>query len=360
MSIRDNIRHMKPYTPGEQPRFEGMVKLNTNENPYPPHPAVIEALRSIRGEELLLYPDPNAEPLRSAIAEYHGLDASSVFVGVGSDDVLAMCFMTLLQGEEALLLPDLSYSFYPIWADLFSVRTETIALREDFTIPVEEFRRPSQAVLFPNPNAPTGLLLPLSGIEELLCQNKDRLVLVDEAYIDFAEEGSSAVSLLSGYENLLVLRTFSKSRAMAGMRIGYALGAPYLIEALNHAKHSYNSYTMNLPAIRGGCASLKEEAYFREQLSKVRATRERFTSSLRALGFRVLPSESNFVFASPPDGDGAGFYAALREKKIFVRYFTSDERLLPFVRISIGTDEEMTLLLKEAESFVRVQNNQGV
>lgn len=340
MNWKDAIRKVTPYTPGEQPKEEKIIKLNTNENPYPPSPFVFRAMQDEGEGPLQKYPDPTAGELVRALAEYHGVESDRVFVGVGSDDVLGMAFLTFFNSGDPILFPNISYSFYPVWAELLKIPFVTPKLREDYTIDPKDYLCPNGGIVFPNPNAPTGILMPLAGVEEILAGNPDSLVIVDEAYIDFAPEGSSALNLLDRYENLLVVRTFSKSRSMAGMRIGYAIGSKEIIAALQAVKYSYNSYTMNRPSICWGVASVKDDAYFRETVEKIRNTRERFTKELKELGFRVLPSQANFVFAGHPDHPAKELFQAAREAGIFFRYF-DQPGIDSFLRITIGTDEEM-------------------
>ena len=291
---KKNIRQVVPYVPGEQPKCTSMIKLNTNENPYPPAPGVKEMCSHI--DDLRLYPDPAAFLLVNAIAEYKGLDAEQVFVGVGSDDVLAMSFLTFFNGDEPIFFPDITYSFYDVWAELFRVPYKTQPLDENFLIKKEDYYSKNGGVIFPNPNAPTGVLMPLSDIRDILDHNQDVIVIVDEAYIDFG--GVSAQSLLNDYENLLIVQTFSKSRSMAGMRIGYAMGSAELIKALNDVKYSFNSYTMNRPSILLGVESIKDEEYFLETTDKIMETREWFKGEMKKLGFSFPDSKANFIFAT--------------------------------------------------------------
>ena len=287
---RENIRQVEPYTPGEQPKETGIVKLNTNENPYPPSPKVNEIHENLG--DLRLYPDPTAGALVEAIAQYHNVDRSQVFVGVGSDDVLAMSFLTFFNSQKPILFPDITYSFYDVWAGLYRIPYETPALTEDFKIRKEDYYKENGGVIFPNPNAPTGICENLTFVEDILKHNQDVVVIVDEAYIDFG--GATALPLLEKYENLLVVRTFSKSRSMAGLRIGYAIGNQELIKALNDVKYSFNSYTMNLPSILLGTASLKDESYFRETTEKIMETRSWFESEMQKLGFS-FPDSGNMI-----------------------------------------------------------------
>lgn len=337
---RENIRQVEPYTPGEQPKETGIVKLNTNENPYPPSPKVNEIHENLG--DLRLYPDPTAGALVEAIAQYHNVDRSQVFVGVGSDDVLAMSFLTFFNSQKPILFPDITYSFYDVWAGLYRIPYETPALTEDFKIRREDYYKENGGVIFPNPNAPTGIYENLTFVEDILKHNQDVVVIVDEAYIDFG--GATALPLLEKYENLLVVRTFSKSRSMAGLRIGYAIGNPELIKALNDVKYSFNSYTMNLPSILLGTASLKDESYFRETTEKIMETRSWFESEMQKLGFSFPDSKANFIFASHKEVPAKEIFEAAKEHKIYVRYFAKP-RIDNYLRISIGTREEMQKLL---------------
>ena len=334
-----NIRQVVPYVPGEQPKKDKMIKLNTNENPYPPSPKVMEAMKDpLMFEKLRLYPDPTASMLVEAIADYKGLSKEQVFVGVGSDDVLAMAFLTYFNSELPIFFPDITYSFYDVWADLFRIPYKTMPLDEDFHIRKEDYYEANGGVIFPNPNAPTGVLMPLADIEDILQHNQDVIVIVDEAYIDFG--GISAQELLSHYENLLVVQTFSKSRSMAGIRIGYAMGSAELIKALNDVKYSFNSYTMNQPSILWGKASIEDDAYFRETVEKIIETREWFKGEMKRLGFSFQDSMSNFLFATHETIPARDIFAAAREQDIYVRYFDKP-RIDNYLRITIGTREEM-------------------
>ena len=337
----ENIRRVEPYVPGEQPKNGNVVKLNTNENPYPPAPGVEKARLAFSDDSLRLYPDPAASSLTDVLAEYYGLDSDQVFVGVGSDDVLAMAFLTFFNSELPVLFPDITYSFYSVWADLYRIPYERPALDENFRIVKEDYYRPNGGIIFPNPNAPTSLVEPLSFIRDMLEHNQVSVVIVDEAYIDFG--GESAVSLLKEYENLLVVQTFSKSRSMAGMRIGYAMGNSSLIRALNDVKYSYNSYTMNRPSLVMGVEAVKDDAYFRETIQKIIKTREEAKSRLADLGFTCLDSASNFLFATHKRVPAKQIFTELKEEGIFVRYFNS-ARIDNYLRITVGTPEEMEKL----------------
>ena len=344
---KKNIRQVVPYVPGEQPKETDVIKLNTNENPYPPSPKVKELCGRI--ENLRLYPDPAASRLVNAIADYKGLDRSQVFVGVGSDDVLAMIFMTFFNSKKPILFPDITYSFYDVWADMLRIPYETKALDDAFEIRVEDYYGENGGVIFPNPNAPTGILMPLDKIEDIIAHNRDVIVVVDEAYIDFG--GVSALPLIEKYDNLLIVQTFSKSRSMAGMRIGYAMGNAKLIRYINDVKYSFNSYTMNRTALALGVEAIRDRAYFEETRKKIIDTREHFVEELKGLGFRVLPSKANFVFAASDRMRGERFFNELRKYDIIVRHF-KDEKIADYVRITIGTPEEMELLISATRKIL--------
>ena len=315
-AFEKNIRKVEPYVPGEQPQRK-VIKLNTNENPYAPAPGVTKALEEMDTDRLRLYPDPTAAPLVNALADFYHVN--QVFVGVGSDDVLSMCFLTFFNSEKPVFFPDITYSFYKVWADLYRIPYECQKLDENFKIVKEDYYKENGGVIFPNPNAPTSHYEDLSVIREILDHNQDVIVIVDEAYIDFA--GESALSLLDDYENLLIVQTFSKSRSMAGMRIGYAFGSPELIKALNDVKFSFNSYTMNMTSIKYGVASINDKAYFEECVDKIITTREKAKKSLSELGFTCPDSKANFIFAAHKSVPAKEIFEKLKEKKIFVRYF---------------------------------------
>ena len=341
-----NFRDVEPYTPGEQPKNRNVIKLNTNENPYPPSPAVEKALREMDLARLRKYPDPAAEELTEAIADYYGITKDRVFPGVGSDDVIGMAFLTFFNGPKPVLFPNITYSFYDVWADLFKIPYETPALNENFEVVPEDYFRENGGIVLANPNAPTGVELPLDQLEEIIRRNQASVVIVDEAYVDFG--GESALGLTEKYENLLVVQTFSKSRSFAGMRIGFAMGHPDLIAALNRVKYSYNSYTMNTPSIILGAAAIRDRAYFEETTGKIIRTRERVKKELAALGFTFGDSKSNFIFAKREGTDAEKLFRTLKETGIYVRWF-SKPLIRDYLRISIGTDEEMDCLL----SFLR-------
>lgn len=338
----DKLRRIDPYVPGEQPKTANIIKLNANENPYPPAPGVTEVLRTFDAAKLAVYPDANAKALKTVLAEREGLKPSQVFLGNGSDDVLALAFQSFFCSGEPILYPDITYSFYPVWCDLLRIPYETVPLDESFCINLRDYDKPNGGVILPNPNAPTGRALSLAEIEDLLQHNADCVVIIDEAYVDFGAE--SAISLIEKYENLLVVQTSSKSRSLAGMRIGYAFGSETLISTLEAVKNSYNSYTMDSLALAVGGASIRDEAYFRETCRKVAATRDRAADELRALGFEVTPSLANFLFATHPKKAAPEIFSALREKGIFIRYFKLP-RIDNHLRITVGTDEQMDALI---------------
>lgn len=345
-----NIRQVVPYVPGEQPAGDKIVKLNTNENPYPPAPGVKKVLEEMEADRLRKYPDPTASILVKELASYYGLNEDQVFVGVGSDDVLAMSFLTFFNSDKPVLFPDVTYSFYKVWADLFKVPFETPVLKEDFTIDVKDYEKENGGVIFPNPNAPTGIAQDLSDIEDILQHNQDVVVIVDEAYIDFG--GHSALELIDRYENLLVVQTFSKSRSLAGMRIGYAFGNKQLIKYLNDVKYSFNSYTMNYPSLVIGRAALADRAYFEETRNKIIATRERVKKELAGLGFTFGDSMANFLFITHEKVAARELFEALKIKKIYVRYFNKP-RIDNYLRVTIGTDEEMDALLAFFRDYLK-------
>lgn len=334
---------LTPYVPGEQPKLANLVKLNTNENPYGPSPKVLEALRAEAAETLRLYPDPNSDRLREAIAVFHGVEAGQVFVGNGSDEVLAHAFLALLKHDTPILFPDISYSFYPVYCGLYEIEYREIPLTDTFEISVDDYFVPNGGIIFPNPNAPTARLLSLGEIERLLEKNTGSVVVVDEAYIDFG--GESAVRLVNQYPQLLVVHTLSKSHSLAGLRVGYAIGQAELIQALVRVKDSFNSYPLDRFAQAGAIASMQDREYFDQTRRKVMATRERLVSDLAGLGFEVLPSAANFVFARHPRKDGYELAQALRERSIIVRHFKKPARIAPFLRITVGTDDQCQALV---------------
>lgn len=341
MSWENNVRKVVPYTPGEQPKLSDITKLNTNENPYPPAPGVQEILNTFDIALMRKYPDPNAQILVDAIAKTYGVKSSQVFVGVGSDDVISMAFMTFFNGNKPILFPDVTYSFYDVWADVYRIPYKTVPLNDDFAIDPKDYAQPNGGIIFPNPNAPTGVLESLDTIEEIIKSNPDSIVIVDEAYIDFG--GQSALPLLEKYENLLVVQTFSKSRSMAGMRIGFAIGSEKLIKFMNDVKFSVNSYTMNQLTLLCGAKTLEDDAYFRETTGKIVATREDAKKRLAELGFSFTDSYSNFLFAKHNSADASVIFEKLKERRIFVRYWHKP-RISQYLRITVGTPEEMEKL----------------
>lgn len=346
----ENVRKVIPYTPGEQPNQPDMIKLNTNENPYPPAPGAEKALKEMDIDAMRLYPDPAAYDLVHAIAQMYSLKDEQVFVGVGSDDVLAMSFLTFFNSEKPVLFPDITYSFYDVWADLFKIPYERPALDENFHIKKEDYFRENGGVIFPNPNAPTGVEMPLEDVEEIIRHNQDVIVIVDEAYVDFG--GKSALPLIEKYDNLLVVQTFSKSRSLAGMRIGFACGNEKLIKYLNDVKYSFNSYTMDRTALAAGVAAVKDQAYFQETCNKIIETREWTKKELKALGFSFQDSMSNFIFAAHETCPAGKIFEALREKHIYVRYFPKG-RTNNFLRITIGTQEEMQTFINVLKDYLK-------
>nr|WP_297769499.1 histidinol-phosphate transaminase [uncultured Butyrivibrio sp.] len=349
MSWEENVRKVIPYTPGEQPKIKNIIKLNTNENPYPPAPAVEEALRNMDADAFRKYPDPGCSRLVNAIADFYKVDKDNVFVGVGSDDVLSMAFLTFFNSNKPVLFPDITYSFYDVWAQLYRIPYEQIPLKSDFTIEPSDYFRENGGIVIANPNAPTGVELSLSAIEEIVKRNPDVVVIVDEAYVDFG--GESALPLIDKYDNLLVVQTFSKSRSMAGMRIGYAFGSKKLIGYLSDAKFSFNSYTMNMPSLELGALAIEDRDYFEKTRSMIIKTRERTKDELSKLGFVFADSKTNFIFAMHPDRPGKELFEYLRQHDIIVRRFDLP-RISEYLRISIGTDEEMDTLISVLKEII--------
>ena len=351
MAVREellrNIRSVEPYVPGEQPQHK-VVKLNTNENPYPPAPGVERVLKEMDTDRFRLYPDPTADELVGSLADYYGVGKDQVFVGVGSDDVLAVAFMTFFNGKKPIFFPDITYSFYPVWAELFGIPYEKKAVNDAFEIQKEDYYAENGGVVFPNPNAPTGAFLSLEVVEDIIQHNQDVVVIVDEAYIDFG--GDTAKELTRKYDNVLVVQTYSKSRSLAGLRIGYAIGNKELIKAMNDVKYSYNSYTMNEPSIVLGTAVLEDEEYFQETRKKIIETREWFQIEMRKIGFSFADSKANFIFATHESVPAKEIFEAAKKAKIYVRYF-DQPRINNYLRITIGTREEMETLLDFLKEF---------
>lgn len=351
MSWEENVRKVDPYVAGEQPRQKGVIKLNTNECPYPPAPEVNKIAKELDYDRLRLYPDMNAEKLVNALAEYYRVKPEQVFVGVGSDDVLAMSFMTFFNGDKPILFPDITYSFYDVWADVFRIPYKVCPLDENFCIRKEDYLIPNGGIIIPNPNAPTGVLEDISVFEEILKANPDSVVIIDEAYVDFG--GISMVPFVEKYDNLMVVQTFSKSRAMAGLRIGFAIANEKMIRYLKDVKFSFNSYTMNMPTIEMGAAAVRDDAYFKETVGKIIKTREWTKEQLRRLGFEFADSKSNFLFATHKNVPAKEIFLALKENNIYVRYWNKP-RIDNYLRITIGTDEQMQKLVAFLENYLSV------
>ena len=343
-------RELSPYVPGEQPRVADLVKLNTNENPFGPSPKALEAMRAAAADSLRLYPDPEATDLRDALATHHGVTPEQVFVGNGSDEVLAHAFVALLKQSKPLLYPDITYSFYPVWAQLFDVTVKTVPLDDDLRVRVDDYRRDAGSIILPTANAPPGIALPRTEIERLLDAHASIPVLIDEAYVDFG--GESAVPAIADHPNLLIVRTMSKARGLAGLRVGYALGDAGLLEALTRVKDSFNSYPIGTVAQAGAAASVRDEAYFRECCARIIAGREAMTQALVERGFVVLPSSANFIFARHPDRDGPELAAELRARAVLVRHFNKP-RTAPYLRITVGTEEDTARLIAAVDDILK-------
>ncbi len=343
------VKNLTPYVPGEQPKLSQLIKLNTNESPYGPSPNALAAIASANTDGLRLYPDPNSDPLKQAIAKVHGVKSDQVFVGNGSDEVLAHAFLGLLKHEDPILFPDITYSFYPVYCNLYDISFKNIPLDEDFAINTKDYIRKNGGIIFPNPNAPTGRALPLADIKALLESNTESVVVIDEAYVDYGTE--SAVALVNQFPNLLVTHTLSKSYALAGLRVGYAVGHPDLIEALERVKNSFNSYPIDKLAMAGAVAAIEDQEYLHSISKAVIQTRETLVKDLSQLGFETIPSQANFVFTKHPSKDAAAIAAALREKHIIVRHFKLP-RIDQHLRITIGTDEQCAALIKELKEIV--------
>lgn len=348
-SWENNMREVTPYVPGEQPQLDDVIKLNTNENPYPPSPLVRQAQKAFDPDCLRLYPDPSADKLVGALARRYGVEKEQIFVGVGSDDVLSTAFLTCFNSGRPILFPDITYSFYDVWANVYRIPYIQLPLDSQLRIVKEDYYQENGGIIFPNPNAPTGVLMPLADVEDILMHNPGVIVIVDEAYIDFG--GVSALPLLEKYENLLVVQTFSKSRSMAGLRIGYAIGSSKVIAHMQAVKESVNSYTMNRYALEIGVCAVEDEAYFQAACKKIIATRERVKKELAALGFSFPDSSANFIFATHRQVPAQELYEALRQQRIYVRYFAKT-RIDNYLRITVGTDEQMDTMLAFLRAYL--------
>lgn len=350
MSWENNVRKVQPYVAGEQPKKSNVIKLNTNESPYPPAPGVRKMAEEIEYDRLRLYPDTDSTMLVKELADYYDVRPEQVFVGVGSDDVLATAFVTFFDSGKPVLFPDITYSFYDVWAELYRIPYKRCPLKDDWHIDASDYKQPNGGVILANPNAPTGLMEDLDTIEEILKANQDVVVIVDEAYVDFG--GVSALPLLKKYDNLLVVQTFSKSRSMAGLRIGFCIGSEKMIKYLNDVKFSINSYTMNLPSQMLGVEAVRDDAYFKETTQKIINTRERVKQELKELGFTFPDSKTNFIFASHKSVPAQELFEALREKDIYVRFWNK-ERINNCLRITIGTDEQMDTMLSFLKEYLK-------
>lgn len=348
----DIVHELTPYVPGEQPKVDDLIKLNTNENPYGPSPKAVEAIKAATADQLRLYPDPSSTRLKQAVADYHGLTMNEVFVGNGSDEVLAHIFKALLKHDRPVLFPDITYSFYPVYCGLYGIEYDAIPLDRRFEINIHDYDRPNGGIIFPNPNAPTGIPLELKRVEAILQKNRYSVVVVDEAYVDFGTE--SAVRLIKNYPNLLVTQTLSKSRSLAGLRVGYALGHSDLIDALTRVKDSFNSYPVDRLAEAGAIAAIQDVDYFEQTCQRVIKTREALVRRLEAMAFTVLPSGGNFIFAKHAAMDGAEIAEKLREHKIIVRHFSRPARIVPYLRITVGTERQTEQLLSVIEEILSV------
>lgn len=346
---KENLRKITPYVPGEQSKNKNIVKLNANENPYPPSPKAIEALKSFNSERLRYYPNANSTELKEALAEYYNVDIENIFVGNGSDDVLAIAFQSFFNSDKPIVYPDLTYSFYPVWCDLFGIPYKTYPVDDNFRIIPEDYKEANGGVVIPNPNAPTSIGEGLDFVEKIMQYNPDSVVIIDEAYVDFG--GTSSVELTNKYKNLLITGTFSKSRSLAGLRIGFAVGSKELISVMEAVKNSYNSYTVDSVSIAMGTASIRDNEYFKATCKRIIDTRERFTKEMKELGFKVLDSSTNFIFATHSNLSMKDMFEYLKTKNVFIRYF-SLPRIDNYTRITIGTDEEMDILLKEIKEYI--------
>lgn len=348
-----NLRNIEPYVPGEQSKDKDIVKINANENPYPPSPKAAEVLKSFDTNKLRFYPSANSTKLKEAIAKYYKVDVSNVFVGNGSDDVLAVAFQSFFNSDKPIVYPDLTYSFYPVWCSLFGIKYKNYPVGDDFRINPEDYKEKNGGVVIPNPNAPTSLGEGLDFVEKILNYNQDSVVIIDEAYVDFG--GTSSIPLIDKYENLLVTGTFSKSRSLAGLRIGFAIGSKALIDVMEAVKNSYNSYTVDSLSIEMGAASIEDDEYFKSTCKKVIKTRERVTLELEKLGFDVLDSQTNFIFVTHNKHNMKSLFEYLKTQKVFIRYF-SLPRIENYVRITIGTNEEMDIFLEKTKEFILNDN----
>lgn len=348
-----NLRNIEPYVPGEQSKDKDIVKINANENPYPPSPKAAEVLKSFDTNKLRFYPSANSTKLKEAIAKYYKVDVSNVFVGNGSDDVLAVAFQSFFNSDKPIVYPDLTYSFYPVWCSLFGIKYKNYPVGDDFRINPEDYKEKNGGVVIPNPNAPTSLGEGLDFVEKILNYNQDSVVIIDEAYVDFG--GTSSIPLIDKYENLLVTGTFSKSRSLAGLRIGFAIGSKALIDVMEAVKNSYNSYTVDSLSIEMGAASIEDDEYFKSTCKKVIETRQRVTLELEKLGFDVLDSQTNFIFATHNEHNMKSLFEYLKTQKVFIRYF-SLPRIENYVRITIGTNEEMDIFLEKTKEFILNDN----
>lgn len=351
-SWKDNLRMIEPYVPGEQPDLPDMIKLNTNENPYPPSPKVQEVLDQYDINALRLYPDPNSQHLVDAIAEYNGVNSDQVFVGVGSDDVLAIAFMTFFNSKKPILFPDITYSFYDVWAELFQIPYVQKPLDDHFEFVRSDYYGENGGIVIANPNAPTGVVQELDALRDIIDHNRDVVVIIDEAYVDFSDH--SALELIKEYDNVLIVQTYSKSRSLAGMRIGHAMGSAELIAAMNDVRFSYNSYPMTRLSVEIGAAAIRDKAYFEEMRKRVVDTREWTKKELTRLGFTFGDSKTNFIFAKHKTIPGEVFFDELRKKHIFVRRFGNNPRIKDYLRISIGTQKEMEILVQELEKIEKM------
>lgn len=346
---KKNLRKIEPYVPGEQSKERDIVKINANENPYPPSPKAVAALKSFDTDRLRFYPQADSLPLKEAIADFYGVKAENVFVGNGSDDVLALAFQSFFNGDKPIAFPDITYSFYPVWCDLFGIEYTNPALDEDFRINPDDYKAENGGVVIPNPNAPTSIGEGTQFVEKILKYNNDCVVIIDEAYCDFG--GTTSVPLTKKYENLLITGTFSKSRSLAGIRLGFAIGSKALIDTLEAVKNSYNSYTIDSLSIAMGVEAMNDTEYFYKTIDKIKTTRQRVTDELRALGFDVLDSQTNFIMATHKSYDMKEMFEYLKENKIFIRYF-NQPRINKYVRITIGTDKEMNRFLQGVKKFI--------